>query len=198
MASKEQLSALMDGDLEQQGIVDQLRSDEALAGCWQRYHLIGDAMRHELPERLHLELGDRIAAALEQEPAIVAPQPVKRQPAVTGSSPGRVVSLFKAAGQYAIAASVAMAVVIGVQQATTDQLQDSSVLPVLPTLPLSGSASPVSLKAATGPVLQQPRLSEEQFIEQQRRINAYLQDHGIQQRFNAQSQASGVIDELNE
>jgi len=202
MASKEQISALMDGDLEQQGILDQLESDADLSGCWQRYHLIGDAMRRELPRTLHLDIADSIASALEREPAMLAPPAIAVEPArmapqttATGSeasSPGRVVSLFKMVGQYAIAASVALAVVVGVQQASR-QPQDNGELPVLPTLPLSGNASPVSLKATPAPV-RQPQ-SEPQLIEQQRRVNAYLQDHGIQQRFNAQSEHGDVVNE---
>lgn len=194
MASKEQISALMDGDLEQQEILDQVSSDAELSGCWQRYHLIGDAMRRELPQAIHLDLADSIAAALEEEPAIVAPRPsVASQSAqAAGRSPGRVVSLFKMVGQYAIAASVALAVVVGVQQVSNTP-EGNSELPVLPTLPLSGNASPVSLKATPAP-LHQP-LSEPQLIEQQRRVNAYLQDHGIQQRFNAQSEDGDVANE---
>jgi hypothetical protein len=77
MANKEQLSALMDGDLSDIEVLNELGTDPALQDTWARYHLIGDAMRGDLPVNLQLDLSDSIMLALEDEPVILAPKPVQ-------------------------------------------------------------------------------------------------------------------------
>jgi sigma-E factor negative regulatory protein RseA len=72
---KEQLSALMDGEID----LDQnphlytalCKSDEA-SKCWFTYHLIGDALRGDL--RMQTGLHSRIMQALEAEPTVLAPR----------------------------------------------------------------------------------------------------------------------------
>ncbi|MGL5408425.1 MAG: sigma-E factor negative regulatory protein, partial [Shewanella sp.] len=95
-----------------------------------------------------------------------------------------VVSLFKQFGQYAIAATVALFAVVGVQNYNQSTEDDAGAAPVLVTRPLVGSASPVSLQ--TGPVsqTQNQSYSNDQVNEQRRRINTYIQDHMLQQRLN--------------
>ncbi len=62
--------------------------------------------------------------------------------------------MFKQFGQYAIAATVAMVAIVGVQNYNQSPESQDPASPVLITRPLVGSASPVSLQ--TGPV-QQPQ-----------------------------------------
>ena len=94
MANKEQLSALMDGDLSEIEVLNELGTDPALQDTWSRYHLIGDAMRGDLPVNLQLDLSDSIMLALEDEPAILAPP---AQPAAPQVQPaGKVIPLFAA------------------------------------------------------------------------------------------------------
>lgn len=186
MANKEQLSALMDGDLSEIEVLNELGTDPALQDTWSRYHLIGDAMRGDLPVNLQLDLSDSIMLALEDEPAILAPKPA--QPAAPQVQPaGKVIPFVRRfgqqVGQYAIAASVAAAVIFGVQQY---QGKDGvSTSPVLNTIPVGGSAAPVSVHypqdgSRTG--VRQQGLSEQQMQEQRERINAFLRDHQLQQR----------------
>ncbi|MFQ2750880.1 sigma-E factor negative regulatory protein [Aeromonas caviae] len=186
MANKEQLSALMDGDLSEIEVLNELGTDPALQDTWSRYHLIGDAMRGDLPVNLQLDLSDSIMLALEDEPAILAPKPA--QPAAPQVQPaGKVIPFVRRfgqqVGQYAIAASVAAAVIFGVQQYQgKDGLPTS---PVLNTIPVGGSAAPVSVHypqdgSRTG--VRQQGLSEQQMQEQRERINAFLRDHQLQQR----------------
>lgn len=92
-----------------------------------------------------------------------------------------MVPLFKQFGQYAIAASVALVAVIGVQNYNQGGVEDAP-MPVLNTRPLIGSASPVSLQ--TGPVQQNQSYTNERVMEQRHRINTYIQDHMLQQRLN--------------
>ncbi|TNI47962.1 RseA family anti-sigma factor [Aeromonas veronii] len=191
MANKEQISALMDGDLSDAEVLNELEMDSDLQDTWGRYHLIGDAMRGDLPVNLQLDLSDSIMAALEDEPTILAPKPVETapvlQPAVAPvKTDANVVPLFRRVGQqlgqYAIAASVAAAVIFGVQQY---QGQDGvPANPVLNTIPIGGSASPVSVHypQQDGVRARQQGLTEQQMQEQRERINAFLRDHQLQQR----------------
>ncbi|MFM5869381.1 sigma-E factor negative regulatory protein [Aeromonas caviae] len=186
MANKEQLSALMDGDLSKIEVLNELGTDPALQDTWSRYHLIGDAMRGDLPVNLQLDLSDSIMLALEDEPAILAPKPA--QPAAPQVQPaGKVIPFVRRfgqqVGQYAIAASVAAAVIFGVQQYQGKDGVPTS--PVLNTIPVGGSAAPVSVHypqdgSRTG--VRQQGLSEQQMQEQRERINAFLRDHQLQQR----------------
>ncbi|MCF5915048.1 RseA family anti-sigma factor [Aeromonas veronii] len=191
MANKEQISALMDGDLSDAEVLNELGMDSDLQDTWGRYHLIGDAMRGDLPVNLQLDLSDNIMAALEDEPTILAPKPVEAapvlQPAVAPvKTDANVVPLFRRVGQqlgqYAIAASVAAAVIFGVQQY---QGQDGvPANPVLNTIPIGGSAAPVSVHypQQDGARARQQGLTEQQMQEQRERINAFLRDHQLQQR----------------
>ncbi|UYB70067.1 RseA family anti-sigma factor [Aeromonas veronii] len=191
MANKEQISALMDGDLSDAEVLNELGMDSDLQDTWGRYHLIGDAMRGDLPVNLQLDLSDSIMAALEDEPTILAPKPVETapvlQPAVAPvKTDANVVPLFRRVGQqlgqYAIAASVAAAVIFGVQHY---QGQDGvPANPVLNTIPIGGSAAPVSVHypQQDGARARQQGLTEQQMQEQRERINAFLRDHQLQQR----------------
>ncbi|MGB6190056.1 MAG: RseA family anti-sigma factor [Aeromonas molluscorum] len=184
MANKQQISALMDGDLSDVQELDFLAMDAESCDTWSRYHLIGDAMRGDLPLNLQLDLSDKIALALDDEPTILAPIAAPAQPV---RQPGRVIPFLRRAGQqfgqYAIAASVAAAVIFGVQQY---QGQDPAMQtnPVLNTIPVGGSASPVSVHYAQDGerTSRQQTLNEQQMNEQRARINAFLRDHQLQQR----------------
>ncbi|AYV36144.1 sigma-E factor negative regulatory protein [Aeromonas veronii] len=191
MANKEQISALMDGDLSDAEVLNELEMDSDLQDTWGRYHLIGDAMRGDLPVNLQLDLSDSIMAALEDEPTILAPKPVETAPVLQPvvapvKTDSNVVPLFRRVGQqlgqYAIAASVAAAVIFGVQQY---QGQDGvPANPVLNTIPIGGSAAPVSVHypQQDGARARQQGLTEQQMQEQRERINAFLRDHQLQQR----------------
>lgn len=191
MANKEQISALMDGDLSDAEVLNELEMDSDLQDTWGRYHLIGDAMRGDLPVNLQLDLSDSIMAALEDEPTILAPKPVETapvlQPAVAPvKTDSNVVPWFRRVGQqlgqYAIAASVAAAVIFGVQQYKGQDGVPAN--PVLNTIPIGGSAAPVSVHypQQDGARARQQGLTEQQMQEQRERINAFLRDHQLQQR----------------
>ncbi|GIU41980.1 anti-sigma-E factor RseA [Shewanella sairae] len=182
---QEWVSAAVDGEIDEHTLAE-LAADADSHEQWRDYHMIGDAMRGELPKAMSLDLSASIMAAIEDEPAIVAPQPiVTEEPKVAETkvaSTGKIIPLFKQFGQYAIAASVALVAVVGVQNYNQETLVDNSPLPVLNTRPLIGSASPVSLQ--TGAVQQNQSYTNDQVVEQRRRINAYIQDHMLQQRLN--------------
>ncbi|RME35666.1 MAG: hypothetical protein D6786_01270 [Gammaproteobacteria bacterium] len=101
----EELSALIDD--EDAGAIDEVVSgcaaDEALRQKWYRYHLIGEAMRDELPEAFGIDLADRIRDSIAKEPAILAPAPWRQR-------------WLRPAIGLAVAASVAGLTVIGLKQ----------------------------------------------------------------------------------
>jgi len=78
MDSRETLSALVDGRLdtvESPGdAVGRVCQDRELLDAWSRYHLIGDALRDQLPDAIAPDLTARVAAALESEPTVLAPR----------------------------------------------------------------------------------------------------------------------------
>ncbi|MFR9720186.1 sigma-E factor negative regulatory protein [Aeromonas diversa] len=191
MANKEQLSALMDGVLDgEQGrqAIDEVMSDAEQQASWSRYHLIGDAMRGELPDTMQFDLCDKIALALEAEPTVLAPQPAAAAPRHGGKVIPLVRRFGQQMGQYAIAASVAAAVIFGVQHY---QGQDpvAPVNPVLNTIPVGGNAAPVSVHYPKDDSrARQQALTEQQMNEQRERINAFLRDHQLQQRLHQAQQ----------
>jgi len=98
---EETLSALMDGEaeeLEVRRVLRELSGNSDLRAKWQRYQLASAAMRKDLPKGV-VDVSARISAALECEPAL--------KPSIT--------SWFKPLGKLAIAASVAVVAVVGVQ-----------------------------------------------------------------------------------
>ncbi|MGL5047328.1 MAG: sigma-E factor negative regulatory protein, partial [Shewanella sp.] len=123
---QEWVSAAVDGETNTQTMAE-LSADTHSHDKWRNYHMIGDVMRGELPQTIVLDLSASIAAAIELEPAIVAPKhnspkhnvskvTVSVTPQIAANSEqSRVVPLFKQFGQYAIAATVAMFAVVGVQ-----------------------------------------------------------------------------------
>ena len=197
-ANKEHISALVDGELQDKVLLEQLSNEPALADTFARYHLYGDALRNDLPTHLHLDLSDNIMAALADEEAHSVltfgnqgnnelqnsandhshqhtPDPANTESNVLRPMFGRVAPVLRYAGQFAIAASVSAALILGVQQYSQQDMQS----PVLNTVPLSGSATPVSLNYRAQP---QQATQEQALLEQQRRIHELLMDHELQQR----------------
>ena len=100
---REQISALADNELpasEHELLMRRFASEGYLRHCWERYHLIGEAMRKSLPQVDTRGLADRIMQALAGD--AVAPQrSVRRIPAL------RIVASMAAA---VCVAAVALAV----------------------------------------------------------------------------------------
>ena len=73
----EHLSAFFDGELNERDIervMAQLGQDEKLTSSWDRYQLIGDAIRGQLPQHVSTDLGARVSDIVRDEPAILAPR----------------------------------------------------------------------------------------------------------------------------
>jgi len=173
----EKVSSLVDYyiDSEQQtdAALDKLSKDSHLSAAWDRYHLIGDVLRNDVPQELQLDLSAQIATAIAQEPTVLAPSSSKNTPSqFIDSLKSKVVHFAKPFGSIAIAASAAGLMVLGVQQnvAVNDKIMPAQVVQ---TVPFGGTANPVSLN------FQQPDLAtkKQAYIEQQRRFQALLSDH---------------------
>ncbi len=70
---KDQLSALIDGELDIQDsahLITSAKTGGELKNCWAHYHLIGDAMRGDV--NIHHDFSNRVMAALEAEPTVLA------------------------------------------------------------------------------------------------------------------------------
>lgn len=158
----EQLSALTDGELDSQELdllVRRLERDEELAARWTRYHLIGEAMRNNLPEQLPFDLTARVSAAIAEEAPVVAPA------VATRGWKRPVVGL-------ALAASIAAAALIGLppQQA----LQPEAGAPV-------AVQTPEKLPGATAGQVAQVDW------ERNARLNEFLMSHNESATMNQMS-----------
>lgn len=164
----ENLSAFVDGEQSDAESIQQLLSDKELANKWQSYHLIKDGLRNEMPDTLQLNIADAVAEQLENEPAIIAtPKTEKRHIPLLDN----VIPLFRQGGQYAIAASVAVAVILGYQQMNyVPENQDLNIAPVKAISGIQSGLSPVSLQ-------QEQALPRADIIEKRRKLNALLVDH---------------------
>jgi len=166
----ETVSSIVDSYQQNDELFEEMLNDSHLSATWQRYHLMGDVMRGETSSVINLELSSQIAAAIADEPTVLAPSSGHN---LAGKLKAKVIQFAKPFGQMAIAASAAGLMVLGVQQNTADS---DALLPasqVVKTMPFGGVAEPVSLNFQ-----QTSRTSEKQaFVEQQRRFQALLSDH---------------------
>ncbi len=114
-SNREHLSCLMDGELEpasREFLLRRLANDATMNATWRRYHLARACMHQELS--LGHDLADRVARALDEEPA-----PSRHSWLDTWMRP--------ALGS-AIAASVAVVAVVGINANLTDRAAPTAVV----------------------------------------------------------------------
>ena len=196
MSSEKQdwLSAASDN----QGIsaqqLDSLLQDPDLQQQWLRYQMIGSVIRKELPDQLDIDFSDRFEALLDGEETyqLTAQPELQLQPVMATTRWNRFKTAankpwMKTMMQGAIAASVALVAVVGVQQSQTSPDDAfTSPLPVLQTRPIGGVATPVSLSQNT--VESSFAAQEQQLkLEQQRRLQELMQARQQQIRLMEQT-----------
>lgn|GEM_PF-3391798 len=131
MHKSEMLSMLVDGECDADktaSILRQIGQADDLKTRWHGYHLIGDALRHSLPDRIDTHFSSRVALALESEPAYLLPghssgatehkpttQP-NQQPPVTAPIKEHTRFRFGAAAGFAMAASLSAIAVFNLGQ----------------------------------------------------------------------------------
>ncbi|MDO8909059.1 MAG: sigma-E factor negative regulatory protein [Pseudohongiella sp.] len=163
----EALSALMDGELsefELRRLLARISDEPELLATWERYNLVRAVYQ---PEPLSLQvpvasgmssLSERIMAAIEAEPAIARESDTGTTRKVSGSAWASQVAKF------AVAASVALAVFVGMQ----------SILDVTDA-PSVASRNPAESVAPTGNGNVQLAVDEDA----QRRLNEYIRSVSI-------------------
>ncbi len=130
------LSSYMDGEcseIERRAVENGLRDIEMRAS-WARYHIIGQAMRGELPRCIDRRFADRVRQALSAEPTVLSPSLRRRE------------HWTKPLAGAAIAATVAAVAVFGVRNLGTS--------PVSPTAAVATAST--TLPAEAPVVIQQP------------------------------------------
>jgi sigma-E factor negative regulatory protein RseA len=134
---KDQLSALMDGEFNiesSEHLITAVKSGGELKNCWAQYHLIGDAMRGEVPMR-H-DFSNRVMTALEAEPTIFMPKN-QNIPQVQARKSG-----YKSTRLWSVAASFAAVMFVGVMV-----LQQQISTPKQPTIEIAQVEAPVEALA---------------------------------------------------
>ena len=162
----EDLSALIDG--EHAGVadevIDRICEDGHLRQTWARYHLISDCLKGQLPEHISMKVGDRIQRALDAEPVILAP---KR----------RVYPYLKPVAGFAIAASVAVMAILGIQH-NNASLSDRDTGPLAANQPAQGKTQQFTF--APTRLVQHPQTVSSDKVNANSRMNSYLVNHNEQ------------------
>lgn len=181
---QEQLSAFVDGELASNAAINALSTDAEMAAKWQRYHVMRNVMRKEMPQGEYLDISARIADALDQEPTVLAPKKRFKLP-LTGKLGAVVAPFAKQSGQFAVAASVAAAIIVGVQTFNQpSKTEPFSTAP--PAAGPQGGLAPVSLEQ-TRVVNNNERAA---VLETRRHINALIADHEQQAKLKANVQSN--------
>ena len=177
---RESLSALMDDtadELEIRRVLHASQQDPEVRRSWERYQL-ARAVMHKEPWHTGVDLSAGIAAAIADEPALKAA-------AGTASSRWKV-----QLGRVAVAASVTVAVLVGMRMVNHDPAADTqSMASVERTVPAASTPVMPAAPVGAGPVLagfsshadQKPQVpASEPSAWQEQRIADYLRRHAEQ------------------
>ena len=184
----EKLSAFMDGELNEAEFIDSVKNDSELQAKWRSYHVIRSGLRKEATVMPEFDITAQVAAALENEATVLAPKSKWQSiPGVT-----KIVPFMRQSGQFAVAASVAAAVILGVQQMNQPA----------PTEPFTTFQTGGTAQAGLAPVsLEQSQTLRnndmEALLEKRRQINALLADHEQQLKLKRAEEQSGKTAEDN-
>jgi len=178
---RESLSALLDGEaseIEVHRLVRDFRSDESLKSSWAVYQNIGSTLRAgrgSVSTEHHQQLFARITDAIESEDS-------HSREIQKSASPRTII-----AGSLALAASMVVAIFIGIQQPSESQPLADAGAQTSSMGTVSSNQSPVlDVQTVANQSDVQPRTSElvELDEEKQRRLRAYLNQHDQMSRMN--------------
>jgi len=181
---KELLSAYMDGEQVDVAFTKALCNDESLRQSWATYHVARAVIRQESEVILGADFTTRMEALIENEEiekvALTESQPTVKE-AQRLPFMRKFKSFFAPVAQIAVAASVCLAAVLGVQSfnAKTD-VSNPPETPVLQTIPFNNAVQEVSYNAPTKDVA-----TSDQLEQKSRRIGAMLQNYELQRRIHA-------------
>ena len=167
-----QLSAMVDDELAHAEInlaVRRLSRDRAVQQRWERYQLISDTLQGHLPIAIDPRFAARIRAAIDDEP-LPQPQPLS------------IVQVLprwrRPVAGLALAASVTLAILVGLQLSQPDAGLPPGQTPIAAT-PFSPPALPARTVAFQPPTVQQADEPAEE------RLNSYLVNHNGQASRNS-------------
>jgi negative regulator of sigma E activity len=187
ISTEERLSALLDNEItafESRRLTDELLNDQKHQKRWISYHLIGDVLRNEMPERLTRDFAARVMQVLDVE--TIAPAVQRRVAANSWSKPVMGLALAASVAAISIFGLQFMTQgesVTGVNMAATQQpsgnpsiqpvaVQQQSVLAELPSVPLAESSLVRQVNTAeTAAVTLTPAISTDP------RMDSYLATH---------------------
>lgn len=177
---KEQLSAYMDGEQVDATFTETLCNDQSLCQSWTAYHLARAVIRKESAVVLGADFTAKMANLIERE-EIEKVVMSESQPTVEEVQHLPFMQKFAPMAQIAVAASVCLVAVLGVQSfnAKTD-VSNAPETPILQTLPFNNSVQEVSYNAPTKDVAK-----ADQMEQKNRRIGAMLQNYELQRRMHA-------------
>jgi len=170
----EKVSALVDGELpheEVDTVFDVLKRNEAKQSCWRHYHLISDALKNNLPDRLPEDFVNRVSQALEAEPNFVAPP----------SRPAKTPFHLRPTIGFALAASVAAVAFLGLGWNNQVAIESGPAIAVNDVSGVNAaSLAPVTVKT-TVPAISYTKVHGRQWDVEQpaviSRLNDYLINH---------------------
>lgn len=183
---KELLSAYMDGEQVNPTFTEQLCQDAELQESWEDFHTIRSIMRKESNIVLGADFTTKMESLIATEEIQVSnamtsqplPQEVENAPFMQ-----KLKAWFMPITQVAVAASVCLVAVLGVQSFNAKSTVQSAVdAPVLQTLPFNNGVQEVSYNAPSKDVM-----TAEQLEQKNKRIGAMLQSYELQRRVYADS-----------
>lgn len=138
---QEQISALMDDQSVTPSALDHLLDHQESVQTWARYHLIRDALQNEIQQDAILDISASVSMAVENEPAILAPNNLKRS------------KTMQSVVGFAMAASVFAVALLGWQQ-----LQSPVAHPSQPAMELATNETQI---APVAKISAKPAVDEE-------------------------------------
>ena len=183
---KELLSAYMDGEQVNPTFTEQLCQDAELQESWEDFHTIRSIMRKES----NVVLGADFTTKME---SLIATEEIQVSNAMTSQTltpeventllMKKLKAWLMPITQVAVAASVCLVAVLGVQSFNAKSTVQSAVdAPVLQTLPFNNGVQEVSYNAPSKDVM-----TAEQLEQKNKRIGAMLQSYELQRRVYADS-----------
>lgn len=132
---REKISLMVDGELDGDQCAELIEHLAREGGegttCWDHYHLIGDAMRDELPDMLYTNLSGTISSAIATEPA----HQLTSTSNVTHITPVAAVQNRSPLFGYAIAASISAFAIAGLYQLNQERYQPQPTVQVVANQP---------------------------------------------------------------
>lgn len=183
---KELLSAYMDGEQVNPTFTEQLCQDAELQESWEDFHTIRSIMRKESNVVLGADFTAKMESLIAKEeiqvPNAMTSQPLPQEVENTPFMQ-KLKAWFMPITQVAVAASVCLVAVLGVQSFNAKSTVQSAVdAPVLQTLPFNNGVQEVSYNAPSKDVM-----TAEQLEQKNKRIGAMLQSYELQRRVYADS-----------